>query len=98
MLQLANARRDLSRLMGEDNTSEFLVEMGLSLDMNLDLKTLEQQLQAQNTIIALNEEQVNQAEIDIKLAQAAYRPLCKDTQTSIWSIFKTMPIFCSQIV
>ena len=74
MLQLANARRDLSRLMGEDNTSEFLVEMGLSLDMNLDLKTLEQQLQAQNTIIALNEEQVNQAEIDIKLAQAAYRP------------------------
>ena len=73
-LQLENARRSLNQIIGQDLEDNYLVDTELTVNTNLNIRDLESSLREQNTILFLNDQTIKNADLEIQLTQAAYKP------------------------
>jgi len=73
-LEYENARRNLNHLMGQDPKTTFAVDTALTVNTQLQLNELSQALRQNNTLLQLSEKNVQLANLDVDIRQAAYKP------------------------
>ncbi len=74
VLNYENARRNLNQLMGKPVTDVYQVADQLILNTDLQLLELERDLRERNLLLKLGDGNVQLANLDVQLNQAAYRP------------------------
>ena len=74
VLNYENARRNLNQLMGKPVTDVYQVADQLTIDTDLQLLELERDLRERNLLLKLGDRNVQLANLDVQLNQAAYRP------------------------
>lgn len=74
VLNYENARRNLNQLMGKPVTDVYQVADQLTIDTDLQLLELERDLRERNLLLKLGDHNVQLANLDVQLNQAAYRP------------------------
>jgi len=73
-LNYGNARRKLNKLMGQEVDNSFEVDSAVQVNTGLQLAELERALRQNNTLLKLQANNVAIADLDVKLAEAAYKP------------------------
>lgn len=74
VLNYENARRNLNQLMGKPVTDIYQVADQLTINTSLQLPELERDLRERNLLLKLGDRNVQLANLDVQLNQAAYRP------------------------
>jgi outer membrane protein TolC len=74
LLAYANARRSLNQLMGQSPNTIFQVQAEVSSNRSLLLSELLSALRQNSVLLKLNNKNIELANIDVKLSQAAYKP------------------------
>lgn len=74
-LAYANARRSLNQLMGQAPNTIFQVQADVSSNRSLLLSELLSALRQNSVLLKLNNKNIELANIDVKLSQAAYKPI-----------------------
>lgn len=74
LLAYANARRSLNQLMGQAPNTIFQVQAEVSSNRSLLLSELLSALRQNSVLLKLNNKNIELANIDVKLSQAAYKP------------------------
>ena len=74
LLTYANARCDLNQLMGQNPQKVFLVQSEIAANRSLQLNDLEAALRQNSVLLKLNGKNIELANIEMKLTQAAYKP------------------------
>jgi outer membrane protein TolC len=75
LLAYANARRSLNQLMGQAPNTIFQVQAEVSSNRSLLLSELLSALRQNSVLLKLNNRNIELANIDVKLSQAAYKPI-----------------------
>lgn len=74
VLNYENARRNLNQLMGKPVTDVYQVADQLTINTDLQLLELERDLRERNLLLKLGDRNVQLANLDVQLNQAAHRP------------------------